>query len=214
MKKLLLPLILLMLSQTDVSSAQVIKSCGLKFAITSASQTFEYSNPPWSGFGPTTVRRTGFNIGAFVEWFDIPYLSAISQIEYAQRGVGEEFIITGSDPTTAGTKHVYTRLDYLSVPILAKPILPMGMVSPYLLVGPRADFLLHYQKNLPLEGFYKDFKKTAIGGTIGVGVESSSLLPIRLSVESRYNFDISNSFDNGFAKVRNNAFDFWLGVGF
>ena len=214
MKKVIL-LISVVIIFIDPSNAQLIRNYGLKFAFTSASQTFEYANPPFPGFGPSKVRRAGFNVGFFVEWFNIPFLSVLSQIEYTQRGVGEEYYITEDGPVPVGTRTDFRRVDYLSIPILLKFNVPLGVVTPYLIAGPRADFLLGYQDNqTAFNSLYKNFKKSLIGGSIGLGLESGNFLPIDLSAEFRYNADFSNSFDNEYLRVRNNAFDVWLGVAF
>jgi hypothetical protein len=80
--------------------------------------------------------------------------------------------------------------------------------------GPANPYLIGIQEKRPQSSLYEDFKKTMFGGSLGLGVESSSLLPIALSAEFRYNIDFSDSFNNGFVKVRNNTFDVWLGVAF
>ena len=213
--KTTIALLLFVLFSIDIANGQVFKTYGLKFGFTSATLNFEYSNSPWRPLLPQKYRRrSGFNIGAFAEWLNNPFFSVITQLEYSQRGVGEDYYITGNDPTPIGTETLYGRLDYISLPIMAKIAFPIAFASPYLLIGPRADFLLGYQKNQPFEGFYDTFKKTTFGGVLGLGIESNSLLPVGLSAEFRYNTDFSDSFDNGFTKIRNNAFDIWLGVAF
>jgi hypothetical protein len=47
---------------------------------------------------------------------------------------------------------------------------------------------------------------------VGVGVQIQSLLPVTILVEGRYNIDLSDSYETNLLKVRNNSFDFWLGV--
>ncbi len=197
------------------SNAQLLRGYGLKVAVTSASQTFSYSNPPWPDFGPKVKRRTGINVAVFAEWFSLPIFSVLTQIEYAQRGMGEEYVVTLNDPTPVETKVEYRRVDYLSVPILAKVIIPAGVIVPFFAAGPRVDVLLGYQENLPtVSSIYKDFKKTVFGGSVAAGIGFGTLLPISFSVEFRYNTDFTNSYDTDLLKVRNNSYDVWLGVAF
>ena len=162
-----------------------------------------------------TKRRVGFNAGIFAEWLDVPFFSVLTQVEYAQRGTGEEFVVTGpSGPEPIGTKTLYARLDYVSVPVLGKIILQTGQISPYVLAGPRADFLLGYKSDEGLfSGVYDSFKKTTWGGSAGIGVQVKSLLPVTLIAEARYNFDFADSYRSDLMNVRNNSVDFWLGVG-
>jgi Outer membrane protein beta-barrel domain len=210
MRKMVLPLLVTLLSYISISNAQLIKSYGLKLASTSASQNLEYSTPPWGWWsGSKTTPKPGFNIALFAEWFNVPFFSVVSQIEYAQRGAHLEYAVPGGRWSTDG------RVDYLSVPLLAKVTVPMGPASPYLLAGPRADFLVGYQdveiqpNTNPL---YSNFKKAILGGSIGLGVETGSLLPVALLAELRYNVDFFDSYNKDNLKVRNNAIDVWLGV--
>ena len=196
------------------SNAQLLKSYGVKAAFTSASQSFTYQNPPFPGFGPDIKRRTGFGIALYAEWFNLQVISIVSQIEYTQRGIGEEIAITGPNgPTIIRTEVRDKRLDYLSIPILAKTSVPFGNVTPYILIGPRIDFLLGYRDEFIVgNSIYQDFKKTMFGGTIGTGFALADLLPTTISVEFRYNIDLGDSYDTSLLKVRNNAYDIWVGV--
>lgn len=81
------------------------------------------------------------------------------------------------------------------------------MISPYLIAGPRFDFLQpaktekeeFYQelnnryndRNVNISGKYN---KLLLGGTIGGGMSTGRLLPVELMLEARYNFDISSRF--------------------
>ena len=199
---------LMFLCPTNVN-AQTIKTYGLKLAVTSADQDFDYT-----AFAPTTKRRIGFNASVFVEWLDLPFFSIVTQVEYAQRGRGVELILTGpSGPEEIGRITLYDRLDYLSIPLFAKITFPTGTISPYLSLGPRLDFLLGYKSELNSSSIYDNFRKTNVGGTVGIGAEIVNLLPIRLTLEVRYNLDFRDSFSSQFLRVRNNSFDLWLGAG-
>jgi hypothetical protein len=214
MRKIAIQLTLFLLLCGEVSNAQLIKSYGFKLALTSASQNIEYSTPPWAWWtGSKTSAKIGFNIAAFAEWFDYPFFSVVSQIEYANRGTHLVYQLPGGTGSTDGS------VNYLSIPILAKVVVPMGVVSPYFLVGPRADFLVGYHEFAVLlsgnptyqDLLYNDFKKVVVGGSIGVGVQFGSLLPVNALVELRYNIDFIDSYDKNNLKVRNNAIDVWLG---
>jgi hypothetical protein len=213
MSKLSVILLLAMIVYSNQSDAQLLKSYGIKAAITSASQSFTYSNPPLSGFGPDVKRRIGFGIALYAEWFNVPFISIISQMEYTQRGIGEEIAITTTSPTPIRTEVRDKRLDYLSIPILAKASIPFGIITPYILIGPRVDILLGYHDEFIVgTSIYQDFKKTMFGGTVGAGLGLANLLPTTISVELRYNFDFSDSYDTSLLKVHNNAYDVWVGI--
>lgn len=214
MKKLSFILQLALFVYFSESNAQILKSYGVKAAFTSASQSFSYSNPPFPGFGPDINRRIGFGIAVFAEWFNLPVISIVSQIEYMQRGIGEEIAITGpSSPTILRTEVRDKRLDYLSIPILAKASVLFGNVRPYVIVGPRVDFLLAYRDEFIVgNSIYEDFKKAMFGGTVGTGFELVNLMATTISVEFRYNIDLGDSYDTSLLKVRNSAYDIWVGV--
>lgn len=215
MKRFIIPMMTILLSCTSIGKAQLIRSYGVKLAFTSASQNLDYPTPPWGWWtGIKTSANPGFNVAAFAEWLNIPFFSVVSQIEYAERGARMKYPVPGGWRSTEG------RLHYLSVPILAKVTIPVGRASPYVLAGPRADFLIDYRDvQIPPWGnalsnpFYSDFKSAILGGSVGVGVQTTSVLPVALLAELRYNFDFFDSYNNGYLKVRNNAFDVWLGVG-
>ena len=114
-----------------------------------------------------------------------------------------------------GNKTFYSRLDYLSIPVLAKVTLPGTIISPYVVAGPRFDFLLGYKSDEnAFSDLYNKFKKNIFGGTVGLGVETGSLLPVTLTADVRYNFDFMKSYKTEYLEVTNNAFDFMVGVRF
>ncbi len=193
-----------------VADAQLLRSYGLKLALTSANQDFHYTTP-----GPfETKRRIGVNAGAFAEWLNIPLLSIVTQVEYAQRGMGVEFVLTG--PTSLapiGAEMIYSRVDYLSIPVMAKLRFQAGLFSPYIIAGPRADFMLGYSSDRNSSNdVYDGFRKSILGDTVGLGVGMAGIIPVRFLTEIRYNFDLQDSFSNSALTVRNNAVDIWLGV--
>ena len=214
MKKQIITVMMVFLSCASISNAQLIKSYGIKVAYTATSQSLDYPTPPWGWWtGTTTSAKSGFNVAAFAEWLNIPFFSVVSQVEYDQRGANAKYAVPGGWRTTDGS------LQYLSVPIMAKVSIPTGLVSPYLLAGPRADFLFAYRElgvqpwgNATSLSFYSNFKRANLGASLGVGLETSSVFPARLLAELRYNLDIFDSYNDGNLKSRNNAIDVWLGV--
>jgi hypothetical protein len=208
--------VLISVLEIGQSDAQLLRALGAKVAVTSASQTYNYANPLWPNFGPDLKRRTGLNAAIYAEWFNISYLSVVTQLEYAQRGYIEELAVAAYDPTSIGAVGTFShsnRVDYLSLPILLKATASRGMISPYVLVGPRIDMYLGYRDDfLSTDAISEQFKKTIFGGTAGIGLELRTLLPVALSLEFRYNIDFVDSYDTSALKIRNNAYDFWLGV--
>jgi hypothetical protein len=197
------------------SNAQLLKNYGLRIAYMSASQSFNYPNPPWPGFGPDLSRRIGIGGGVFAEWLNVPFVSIVTELDYVQRGMGQLVYITENDPTPVRSEIRKNRLDYLSVPLFVKGSVSAGILSLYVLIGPRIDFLLAYRDEFIIgKSIYEDFKKSIWGGTAGVGLEIEDMLPVSVLLEFRYDVDFVDSYDTDLLKVSNNAFAVWLGVAF
>jgi hypothetical protein len=213
MRRIALIVLVLGIVGPQEASAQFLRSFGFKAAITSANQDFEYS---LFSTDLKMKRRVGFNFGVYAEWLDIPYLSLVSQVEYAQRGMGMDFLITGSQgPQALGTKTIFSRVDYISIPILLKFRLQGSVITPYVLAGPRLDVLAGYESpDGVFNSVYDTFKHTTLGGSVAGGLQIQSVLPVTIVVEARYNLDFVDSYETTLLKVRNNSFDFWLGLAF
>lgn len=213
-KLIVIPIVLCLF--VSMTSAQLIKSYGFKVAVTSAFQKFDYSPISIvSNSDFTWKRKTGLNAGFYVEWFKLPIISFLTQIEYRQVGVGNTYSATGSLGEDLGEMTEYGKVNYVSMPLLLKAKLPAMIISPYLLVGPRIDYLLTYSSDHDyFDPVYEEFKKTVYGGTLGIGIETKSILPITTLFELRYNFDTIDSYNSEYLIVRNNSYDFCVGIGF
>ena len=209
MKTIASLLLILLVFSSHQTNAQVLRTYGAKFGITSSDEVRDYST-----FTPTTKRRTGFNFGVYAEWFDLPIISIVTQLEYSQRGFGDNFLYTDeTGPQSGKILTLYDRLDYLSVPLLAKFSTTFAPIKPYALLGPRFDILIGRKADIPGEDIlYDNFKKPVLGGTVGIGAELNSGLPVTLSLEARYNFDLMDSYSNPNLSVQNNTFDLWIGA--
>jgi hypothetical protein len=195
--------------------AQFINGYGVKVGVNSSNAALSAVQ---SAFEFDTERRTGANAALFLEWGASSAISLVTQVEYAQRGFVEEQAVTGEDsPEPIQIVQANTRLDYISLPILLKLQYSPG---PYFVLGPRVDFLVNRVAGVfefsignfesPLS---QGFDDRALGGTIGLGFSADKLLRLPLPIETRYNFDFTNSADNqtlGQAKI--NSFDVWLGI--
>lgn len=200
-------LAVLFLSPAD---AQMQVSYGIKLGYGSTFHDITYTH-----FDVTRGRVPALSAGLFAEGTISSFFSAILQVEYAQRGFTEDFIVTGPEgPSPIGTQTLTVKIHYLSVPLLIKFRLPLEPLSPYVLVGPRADFKLgHSSEGLPFTGiFWSEYLKLVPGATFGAGATLSGVLPVTLLFEFRYNMDLKNTYQTGFLRVRNNAYDFWFGV--
>ena len=149
----------------------------------------------------------------FVEWLNVPVFTLLTQLEYSQRGMATEGTVADRGPEYGKTITLYNRIDYISVPIFAKIRFQTEAATPYLLIGPRIDFLLHKDSDLNAYQTIDDrLKKTILGASVGVGIQIISLSSINGSVELRYNLDLQDSYSTDLLTIHNNAFDLWFGI--
>lgn len=151
--------------------------------------------------------------GVYLELLDVPLISLVAEIQYTQKGMTFSIpVTTESQPNGTGKfMTISPRVDYLSVPLLAKLRLKWLLFTPYLIAGPRADVLVS-RRGGGYEDVVDKFESTDIGATFGVGVELHTLLPVGLLAELRYNPSFRDSYKDDFLTVRNRSFDFLLGL--
>lgn len=202
-------LIVLVITITFSVQTQIINNSGVKLGLISSD--LSYNNFQTT---PETERKLGFVGGAFVEWFNNPIFSMITQIEYVQKGYSYEIVVTGEGgPESLGTKTYNNNLDYLSIPVYAKGKITFSSLMPYVFAGAKVDFLLGYSTEFDSTIFSK-FKNTTFGGVIGIGVQPMLNIPLNPFLEFRYDFDFTNSYDENGMTIKNNAFVILLGVTF
>jgi hypothetical protein len=208
MNKLLLVVLILSMVVFSISESQLIRAYGLKVGVASTNQNWDWSQQ--SGIKANSTVRQGFDAGVFVEWLDIPVLSVVTEIHYIQKGseVTTNIAITTMEhPEGTGQFLSYSnRLNYLSMPLLAKVRMNWGLLTPYILAGPRFDYYLSGSGTFSSS----DFKKLDIGGTFGVGVELVSILPINTGVEFRYSPSFQNSYSVPYLSIKNRSMEFLL----
>ena len=189
--------------------AQLVKSYGLKAGAVSAKQMWDYSR----NIDFPAERRWGFDAGVFVEGLNIPYFSLLAEAHYVQKGFRITLpITTPAYPEGTGEEATFEpRVDYLSIPVLVKIRFETGTLTPYVIGGPRIDFLIG--KNVDAAGtVYDDLKKTDIGGSLGAGVEIPFVAGTGLITEFRYSPSFTTIFADRFLTIKNESFELLLGV--
>ncbi len=199
---------LLLFTSFSTTEAQLLRAIGIKVGGVAANQTWDRASP-FSDFDTDT--RWGVDAGAFVEWLNIPFVSVSTEVHFVQKVM--KFSIqftTEQQPDGTGEFIVLSpRLDYLSIPILAKLRLDFAGFSPYLLLGPRLDILLGSKT----DGFgvvIDNFETSEFGGTIGVGFEITQLSDVRMGAEFRYSPSFQDGFSSHFTEVRNRSMEILL----
>jgi hypothetical protein len=197
------------LSAASMTHAQLVRSYGIKLGTVAANQSWKYADTPEL----TTSARWGITGGVYIELLDLPIVSVVGEIQYTQKGMRFSVPVT-TESHPEGTGQFITespRVDYLSIPVLAKVRLSFPAITPYLIAGPRADLLLS-KKGDGFDPVVDNFKSTDVGGTLGLGVELHTLLPVGLLAEIRYNPSFRDAYKNEFLSVRNHSFDFLVGL--
>jgi len=180
---------------------------GLKVATTYPNYDWRTQYP--SQISPQLGTLQGYNVALYAQWFDIGYLSVVTQLEYTQRGNSSSY--PWEAPTLIRTQN--NRVSYMSLPVFAK-FNPLNIpVRPFILLGPRIDYLIDKQIEDVGLSFYNHLKNWVLGYSIAVGLESNKFLGVNFSVEARFNRDITNTYHGGGIEIFNKAFDVWLGVG-
>ena len=199
--------------------AQPLKGYGIKIGVNSTRITLM---PAALGeFAPMTMHsRNGINAAAFLEWGNFSIFSLITQAEYAQRGF---IAIEAYDAEPVKQVRYDTRLDFVSLPVLLKLRNKKMQAAPYVLLGPRWDFMISCRTSRSASGYDPNIVKAieekndcflgkyndnqAIGGVIGLGIDMNKVVPLLL--EGRYNFDFTE-----IEYTKRKSFDVWLGIKF
>lgn len=200
---------------TSISHAQVISGYGFKFGPVLSKQKFynqkmsiDYS----TDLNVYLERRPGPQIGIFVDFLQNPYFNVQAEINYHQSGSQKYFEIVNNIDT--GEESKFITLDYLleylsfSAAVMFKH--NFKAIQPYFITGPNLNILL---KNKASGIFIADDPNSfTISSVFGGGIEFPDLLASGLILELRYNFDITNAAKTDNFDMKNQLWQFLVGV--
>jgi hypothetical protein len=211
-------ILLILFACASNGSSQIIRHYGGVIGVTNS--TWEWK------VGGTRLdqieSRLGANVGVFVEWLEVPTFSLLSEVRFVQKGVKDRIPIT-SQQFPEGTGEFMKgniRTDYLSFGLFPKVRLETGIVEIYAMAGIRVDMAssnkLHVEgpvaNRANVEQFYNSvldkFRKTELGGLVGLGARFGGLIPIPLGLEFRYSPSFQESFSEPFSTIRSTSFEF------
>ncbi len=224
MKHLSLSLFLVLILSASTAGAQTLVSRGVIGGATFAEHLYDGDNPWEQNPDGSVGYRSGFHLGGYVEWFDVPYISLVIPVMYNEKGTEIEIprYSEVGPPEIEGVDTFDSRLAYLTIGAYGKVSLPVVGQSLYTLVGPRFDILLNYDERALLSGTHDDFKTIVVGGTVGGGIEMNLLTGVTTCVELRYNIDFTDSWDEPVMTappssttytIKNRSIDISLGFG-
>lgn len=196
------------------SHAQLVHSYGVKVGIAQASQNWNYSGM-FTGVTVYQKPRLGLNVGVFVEWLNIPVISVMTEVHYIQKGAEDEYEVrTVQFPEGTGEMRTLSpRIDYLSIPLLAKLRYETPYISLYSFGGPRFDILTG-NNNDASGAVFNEFKSSEYGLTFGAGIEVPLITFYRIGCEIRRSYSSQNAFANQVLTVKNNSTELLLTIGF
>ncbi len=130
-----------------------------------------------------------------------------------QKGIQKEIEkTTGEYPDGTGEMVTWKLgINYLNLSLLAKPSFNLGIVEPYILVGPRLDYELNKSVDYDDASFYDEFKKSRSGIKLGLGTEVK-IVSLKFLAEFVYDIDFSELYKNENVEITSGSFDFRIGV--
>lgn len=213
-------MVLLLILLPEFLLAQSIKNNGIKLGYTSSGIYGTFSENTYN----LTSRRNCYHAALFIEYCNYSFFSLVSQIEYAQKGFIEKQAETDETGQFIQDVKANTRLDYVSIPLFVKIKYSKIKLNPYVIFGPRFDYLVNRRNGIfkfskidfnSQFADYLNINKSVFGSSIGMGFNLPKISLFESFLELRYNHDFTDSFFiNEENTVRNNSFDLWLGISF
>ena len=183
----------------------------------------------WRAFGEKVNgidHRAGFDIGAFVECFDLWPFSMIAEVRYVQKGMKQQIPITTTEfpDGTGENEDVNIRLDHISIGILPKYRLNTIWGELYALAGLQAHIPVHSVVGAdgpePMRSLLTrsnqmmvdEFRSPQVGASLGLGVLVEHWLPFAVGAEIRYSPNLEAAYTTSYSSIRNESFEFSLTI--
>jgi len=217
MKKIVFLTLLIVLSISQKSNAQLLKDVGIKTGIL-------FSNQQWTYIiGDRTLEkdfRTSLNFAVNLELLNKEVITLVTDIRYIQKGFQEKKIVrTPNTPESGQMKMYKTRFDYFTFCPQLKVRKEINKVIPYIYVGPRIDFFLSYKSDYDLSPIENDLEKIVLGFNYGLGI-SYRIKEIGISIEFTKLYDFTYIVhtqpgpNSAGLKIKNNAFTIDFGINY
>lgn len=202
MKKFLLIFILLI--HFSIHSEAQMTGYGIAGGVTVSRQKF--INPPLIYTNDRGI-RTRFNGCIFAEWFNHDYFRLITELQYNQKGSKEKVY---------GAKYKNS-VDYAAFNTFLKWRTELYNTTPYLLAGPRFEFLVRRNAQVFPE-VIEQFRFFHIGYSVGIGMEYFEYEPWIWFAEFHVNPDLMNAYKKDIYSppfsIKNQALELRIGLKF
>ena len=210
MKNYLNILLFVILLESPIAMAQLVKSYGLKVGVDAATQSYDYHDHPYLHSSLNTSYRWGIAVGGELEFFEWPLLDISAELFYIQKGYSIPIELTSAQlpEGTGNFIAIQPRVDYFSVASTARLKFEFIKPTPYALFGPRIDFLIGKNETS------LDLNSPDIGATLGVGIQFLIESFPEFFIEGRFSPSFTDAFHGQFLTVKNKSFEILAGVRF
>lgn len=202
-------IILILVSILSFAAAEElpITEYGLKVGLVSANQDFNYEYE----FDMESEFIMGGCLGLYYEWFEIKGFRLLTELNWVQKGMKDSIMEIDSVGNFLGEEEYTHRLNYLSVPVLVKLFLENDILTPFLNLGIRFDFLMSYNSEI-YTSLYDEFSGYVIGADLGIGFQKKLIKDRNLSLEIRYSMDLTDSYSGDYLTIKNSATQIIFGI--
>ncbi len=177
--------------------AQFVNSIGLTAGVSAGNQKFFFKDPAAISQKKYTF---GFNASFFAEFFSHDYTRWVSELQYNQKGsIDKQF-----------DQNYPNKLQYISWNNYLKIRYEMYSIIPYVLVGPRLDYMLSQSTTSPT--IVSNFSKLNMSAGLGGGIEFVSFSNFKFLVEAFYNPDIAPAYVTPDLHVKNKNIELRIGL--
>jgi hypothetical protein len=185
-----------------ISQAQILRTAGFKLGLTFANQDWNY---PIANVDQDS--RAGFNAGIFAEFFNMPLLSVIGELNYVQKGVKNLDAVIAENLLGGNI-----RLNYLNFSALGKLRIDYMAVSPYVVAGPKLD--IEISRDAAVQNIIvNNFNKERLGFKLGFGTEIH-FPSVSMLVEFIFDSDFNDLYNNNNLTIDTKSYDLRVGLMF
>jgi hypothetical protein len=190
-------LLIIVLFLSSVCSAQLINGYALTGGVSYGNQKFVFSNP-------AAVERKkyllGYNGSFFIEWSNRDYVRWVTEFQYNEKGsIDKQDTAKYTNKLQYGCFNNYLKLRYELISFI-----------PYLLIGPRVDFVASQGTSSPV--ITDKFKPVHVSLAAGGGIEFISYGDLKFFMELFYNPDIDKAYKLSTLSIFNKNFEFRIGL--
>lgn len=169
----------------------------------------------------------GFNAYLFYDYFQVENFILGAEAGFNRKGWRIKVRTTGETGNEFGEAFINQKTNYVTVSNPIKFGIELDGIKPYLIIAPRVDFYTGY--SVSTDGFSREvdsaivntpdellenLSKTVFGINGGIGLELRRLLPKTLMLETRYQLDLTNSYESNLRSLRNKSIEILVGIKF